>query len=165
MKILIAAGIALLFVMGGFFIFNISFETIVTIFVIFLCIALILFFVFKGDVSNERESLRINKTGELRKATVLSIQQTNKWLNSYPEVRIRMRVEGLSQEVCIKEYIPTNDLSVYQPQSVVEVVQDRDNLEKIVLKSRFFDQLQEKHRKDMAKKQAKQEKKMAGQVK
>ena len=123
---------------------------------------------FKGMFQNMNKMIRINKSGELVQATVMSIKQTNSFDGPDPEVILDVRVhepDGSTYRSIIRGSLKLVELPAYQPGKKIEVVRDREDREQVVFKHRFFKELQEKHRKDMAKKQVKLEKKMAGQVK
>ena len=123
---------------------------------------------FKGMFQNMNKTIRINKTGEVTQAVVLSIRQTNVSGGNKIEVIMEVRLQepdGSRYEAMVRGMVPLVELPSYQPGKRIEVVRDREDREQVVLKSTFFNEIQEKHRKDMAKKQEKQEKKMAGQVK
>lgn len=109
--------------------------------------------------------IKINKSGELVKATVVSVNHTGSWRDDKsPVVVMELEVQeenGSSYRVNIRADVDLAELVlIYQSGRQIEVVRDRENREQVVLKHRFFKELQEKYQKDMAKKRVK----MAGQV-
>ncbi|NLN69110.1 MAG: hypothetical protein GX143_13285 [Alcaligenaceae bacterium] len=171
MKFFIAAAMFGVLIIAGVFYFDMNEETKWGISVgvcVLLFMGVILTLSFKGMFQNMNKTIRINKTGELIQATVMSIKQTNSFDGPDPEVIMDVRIheaDGSTYRAIIRGSLKLVELAAYQPGKKIEVVRDWEDREQVVFKHRFFKELQEKHRKDMAKKQAKQEKKMAGQVK
>lgn len=116
---------------------------------------IVLFWSFSVLFSDD-DVIRINKTGELRKATIVNATQTNTWVNGNPQVLMALRVhekDGSSYPATLKAVIGMLYLSEIRPLNVIEVVRDRENHEKVVLKTHDFEQLQEVYRLKMEKKQ------------
>ncbi len=167
MKIIIGVCIYALVAFISIVFFDVAWEGFLGMFILLFMVTVITL-TFGVTVQSTNKMLRINKSGELIQATVMSIKQTNSFDGPDPEVILDVRVhepDGSTYRSIIRGSLKLVELPAYQPGKKIEVVRDREDREQVVFKHRFFKELQEKHRKDMAKKQAKQEKKMAGQVK
>ena len=131
------------FGISGRHVFGASFP----VFFIVLFFALFPFF-------NNDEITRINKTGELRLATIMNATQTNTWVNGNPQVLLELKVheiDGSSYPATLKAVMGLLYLSEIRPARKIEVVRDRENHEKVVLKAPDFEQLQEAYRLEIEK--------------
>ncbi|NLN69114.1 MAG: hypothetical protein GX143_13305 [Alcaligenaceae bacterium] len=167
MKIIIGVCIYALVAFISIVFFDVAWEDFAGLLVFIFFIGIFVL-AFKGMFQSTNKTIRINKSGELIQGTVLSIKQTNCFDGPDPEVIVDVRIQepdDSTYRAVIRGTVKLVELAAYQPGKKIEVVRDREDREQVVFKHRFFKELQEKHRKDMAKKQAKQEKKMAGQVK
>ena len=141
-------------------------SVLYVIFIVFSVIFGIFSFVFGIIVFiQDSTQIKINKSGELVKATVVSVNPTGSWKDDKsPVVVMELEVQeenGASYRANIRADVDLAELALtYQPGRQIEVVRDRENREQVVLKHRFFKELQEKYQKDMAKKRVK----MASQV-
>ncbi len=123
---------------------------------------------FKDSWKNGTKWIRLNETGELVQATVLSIKQTNIYSGDAPEVIMEIRIEepdGSDYVTTVRGAIQVVDIPAYQPGKQIEVVRDREDREQVALKSPDFEKIQERRRKLKEVRTARKEKKMAGQVK
>lgn len=128
----------------------------------------IFYFGFKDSFKSDMKTIRLNETGELVQATVLSIKQTNIYNGEDPEVIMAIRVQeanGSSYQATVRGTVKLVDIPAYQPGKQIEVVRDRQDRYQVVLKDPDFEKTQELHRKLREIKKAKLDKKMAGQVK
>lgn len=128
----------------------------------------IFYYGFKDSFKSDLKTIRLNETGELVQATVLSIKQTNIYNGEDPEVIMAIRVQevnGSSYQATVRGTVKLVDIPAYQPGKQIEVVRDRQDRYQVVLKDPDFEKTQELHRKLREIKKAKLDKKMAGQVK
>ena len=128
----------------------------------------IFYYGFKDSFKSDMKTIRLNETGELIQATVLSIKQTNIYNGEDPEVIMAISVQevnGSSYQTTVRGTVKLVDIPAYQLGKQIEVVRDRQDREQVVLKDPNFEKTQALHRKFQEVKKARQEKKMAGQVK
>jgi K+ transporter len=157
----------LLFSVASLIFFNFDWSVVTVVAVVFF-ISIVFYYGFKDSFKSDMKTIRLNETGELVQATVLSIKQTNIYNGEDPEVIMAIRVQevnGSSYQATVRGTVKLVDIPAYQPGKQIEVVRDRQDRYQVVLKDPDFEKTQELHRKLREIKKAKLDKKMAGQVK
>lgn len=157
----------LLFSVASLIFFNFDWSVVTVVAVVFF-ISIVFYYGFKDSFKSDMKTIRLNETGELIQATVLSIKQTNIYNGEDPEVIMAIRVQevnGSSYQTTVWGTVKLVDIPAYQPGKQIEVVRDRQDRYQVVLKAPDFEKTQELHRKLREIKKAKLDKKMAGLVK
>ena len=157
----------LLFSVASLIFFNFDWSVVTVVAVVFF-ISIVFYYGFKDSFKSDMKTIRLNETGELIQATVLSIKQTNIYNGEDPEVIMAISVQevnGSSYQTTVRGTVKLVDIPAYQSGKQIEVVRDRQDREQVVLKDPNFEKTQALHRKFQEVKKARQEKKMAGQVK
>lgn len=126
---------------------NVDWKVVAVItFILFMCS--VFYFGFKDSFKSDMKTIRLNETGELVQATVLSIKQTNIYNGEDPEVIIELKVQetdGTFYQATARGTVKLVELAAHQPGSQIEVVRDRENREQIVLKEQGFEKTQALH--------------------